>query len=238
MEYKTQLQSSIRDSVSLWRVKWLSKMGASSLDVLKCIIEHHRLQHHFFTLVRHKAKINWRQQYTTVKSRLEHLNSGLIFERPKVVSISGESFLDMDYKKLNTYRNDPNDVISIGSRVRNSDGGQTVHLALMNLHLDEPLSLEAIISAISSICRRKSWLLKTDRYFHVYGDFILDEEEWFRWNLEYLMTTTLVSPRYIGNSLERGYNTLRLNAVAEIKTLIPTVVAIVNDSLVDEGTHS
>lgn len=206
----------------------MKELDATPLDILKYMVDHYRLDNYSFVLVRHEATMNWRQHYKTPQAMLQHLEEGLIFEQPHIIRVSGKTILDLNLQKLNAYRSNPNDVVSIASKFLGPKKRYIKHLALMNFHLAQPIDKETLIKAILLICKqRKFWLLKTDRYFHAYGDFLLNENEWFQWNLDYLMAVPLVSPRYIARSLERGFNTLRLNATQRIKTVIPKVIAIV-----------
>jgi hypothetical protein len=68
------------------------------------------------------------------------------------------------------------------------------------------------------------YLLRSGRYFHYYGVALLTPQEWLRFLASFLMPCTLVSPRYIGHSLHRGFCTLRLNAVPPLKPEIPQLV--------------
>jgi (p)ppGpp synthase/HD superfamily hydrolase len=47
------------------------------------------------------------------------------------------------------------------------------------------------------------------------------------------MIDSIISPRYIAHSLERGFNLLRMNFAREIKTKEPAVITLKNDPLQD-----
>jgi hypothetical protein len=103
----------------------------------------------------------------------------------------------------------------------------------MDVHLDEYLAPDRIDRAVQEICgqdhdgrARTFWLLQTDRYYHVYGCFLLDEDEWEEWNLRFLMSDALVYNRYTGRSLMSGRNLLRLNAGPAPLTTVPTTVEV------------
>ncbi len=69
------------------------------------------------------------------------------------------------------------------------------------------------------------YLLSSGRHFHYYGMQLLDSEAWIAFLAQFLMPCVLVSPRYIGHSMHRGFCALRLNAVPPHKPIVPVLVA-------------
>jgi hypothetical protein len=59
---------------------------------------------------------------------------------------------------------------------------------------------------------------------------VLSESAWKTWSLGFLMIDAIVSPRYVGHSLQRGFNLLRLNAAETIKTTVPHLVTETADT--------
>jgi HD superfamily phosphodiesterase len=192
----------------------------NALEVVHEIIRRHRLRNATFTLVTHRVGIGWRQRHRTAEQRLEHLADGLATTQPTGWRVSGGELLGLGMEDLDRYRSDQDHVVSISSRL--SGTGRRDHLALMDLHLDEFVPLDRVAKAVRTLCdRRASWLLRTDRHYHVYGDFLLDQDEWQRWNLRFQMTAALTSARYIGHSLLWGGNLLRLNAARMYQVIVP-----------------
>jgi|GEM_PF-2297550 len=202
----------------------------NSLEVIQSIIANHKLQNHTFHLVPHQALINWRQKYTTTQKKIDHISENKILEPIKTFSVKGSELSELGQQDLGKYTNRDNELVSISSEVRSSSG-KISHLPMMNLHLDEYLSLPQLAVALSDICdQRRIWLVKTDRYYHVYGDFLLEENEWEDWNIRFLLAVILVSPRYIGYSFLRRCNLLRLNKGKVIKKKVPTVFTTIEQS--------
>lgn len=195
----------------------------NALEVVQEIIRRHGLYDATFTLVSHRTSIGWRQRHRTADQRLEHLADGLPTRRPTGWRLRGDELLGLQMDGLDRYRPDRDHVVSISSRVAGAGGRD--HLALMDLHLDEFVPLAGIATAVRTLCdQRSSWLLRTDRHYHVYGDFLLDQEAWQRWNLQFQMPLVLASARYIGHSLRWGANLLRLNAARMYQVTVPATV--------------
>lgn len=111
-------------------------------------------------------------------------------------------------------------LLSLASLVR-SRSGDVKHLQMMNLHLNYPMSMYTLRKALNCLVENEYYLISTDRYYHVLGSGMMTEEMWKRWNLNFLMVDSLASPRYIGHSLQRGFNLLRFNATDTLKTTVP-----------------
>lgn len=118
-----------------------------------------------------------------------------------------------------------NTVWSISSKVCMYGGGAK-HIPMMNFHLENGAGVD-IRRTLEHICGSNTGvLLDSGRYKHYYGDFMLDNDAWTRFMAEFLMPTTIVSPRYIGHRLRDGYCTLRLTADGQYKPKVPEVVEI------------
>jgi hypothetical protein len=114
---------------------------------------------------------------------------------------------------------------SITSRVWNEAGHQVGHLALMNLHPVGFYDLSEIRAAVRLVDDGSAgYILDSGRYFHYYGRRFLDLPASLKFLSQFLMPCVLVSPRYIGHSLYRGFCTLRLNAAPPFKPVVPVLV--------------
>lgn len=190
-----------------------------SLDVLKSIILNLKLYEGNFLMVRHRSSKNWRQINDSNVSKINNLEQGLIFENYDTIAIKGKEILNLSSKKISDLATDESPLISIASIVELND--TIFHIPLMNLHLDEQIELSVLVEIINKFTKNKFWIMKTDRYFHIYVNDMLGSIEWLEWNLRYLMSSFLVSPRYIAQSLQRNYNLLRLNATDNYKVIVP-----------------
>jgi len=200
----------------------------NALAVVQEIIERHHLQDETFTLVSHRAGASWRQRYRTADQRLQHLTARLPDRPPTGPRLLGSRVLQLRIDDLDRYRGDREHVVSISSRLA-GPGGRG-HLALMDLHLDEFIPPTRLAVAVRTLCDgNSSWLLRTGRQYHVYGDFLLSEPQWRRWNVQFQMPLVLANPRYIGHSLLSGCNLLRLNAGGVLHTTVP-------ETMVDESS--
>ncbi|MBN1630052.1 MAG: hypothetical protein JW990_09825 [Thermoleophilia bacterium] len=111
------------------------------------------------------------------------------------------------------------------SRVWNEAGHQVGHLALMNLHpvgFDDAHELSEAVRLV--VDGTSGYLLSSGRYFHYYGQRLLSVPDWPRFLSQFLMPCVLVSPRYIGHSLYRGFCSLRLNAAPPAKPVTPSLI--------------
>jgi len=193
-----------------------------ALDVIEEIITDQNLENCIFELILHSAEINWRQKYPDFQQKITNVSSGILFDKHDPIRIAGKDILN--HSIIERFSTSQRPLLSISSRFTDSYG-RVRHIPMMNLHLDFPISLIEIEEVISRISPEKHYLLTTDRYYHVYGTKILDNQaEWQEWNLKFLMIDTIVSPRYIGHSLERGFNLLRINSTDIVKKLTPKLV--------------
>jgi len=168
----------------------------------------------------HKAQKNWRQMNNSCNKKMENIDTGIKYDTYNLINISGEKILHLE--NLNDYTTNTNPLIAFASKFHKED--TVFHITMMNLHICNTIKQDKLISVLHSIIRKRFWLLKTDRYYHIYSNKILNNDDWIKWNLTFLMTDCLVSPRYIGHSLERKFNILRQNATSFIKMKIPTVI--------------
>jgi len=194
----------------------------NSTEVIYEIIKKLNLYQYEFNLVSHKAGLNWRQEFPSFYDKIDNIKSGIHFDKDRLMSIRGKEFADSKFIEQHTNPQEP--LLSVASIVKSMEGVEH-HLPMMNLHFDYPLSLGRLKQILNKVIGENYVLLKTDRYYHVYGNELLSSEEWKLWNLKFLMLDSIVSPRYIGHSLERGYNLLRVNSIDKIKTTNPFIVS-------------
>lgn len=200
----------------------------NSIEVIYEVIKKLNLYDFRFNLVSHKARLNWRQDFPTFYDKIENVKTGIQFDKDKIMSLEGKDFADSNF--VANYISDEEPLLSIASLIQ-SKNGEEFHLPMMNLHIDYPLSINTLHITLERMIGKSFVLLKTDRFYHVYSDYLMTFEEWKLWNLRFLMIDCLVSPRYIGHSLERGYNLLRINSAKIIKTTIPHSFADREDKL-------
>lgn len=175
-------------------------------------------------LIRHRVEVNWRQQYPNPRRQIEALHDSLRHGGP----FSGWRLPVHGLQRslateLETRPSSPDDAaLSVTSRIWNKDGVHVGHLALMNLHPVGFRSVGQLRSAINLVTDGlPGYLLSSGRYFHFYGVALLHNDAWPTFLAQFLMPCVLVSPRYIGHSLHRGFCALRLNAVPPIKPKVP-----------------
>jgi len=192
----------------------------NSFDIVKWLISNNNLEDCMFHLYAHKARKNWRQINDTLSKKISNLDTGIEFDKYNLINVSGKRVLNLN--NLNDYITNINPLISFVSKFSKND--TIFHIPMMNLHTCKEISQDKLISTLNSIIRKRFWLLKTDRYYHIYSNDILNNDDWIKWNLRFLMTDFLVSPRYIGHSLDRKFNLLRQNTTTIIKMKIPSVI--------------
>lgn len=183
-----------------------------------------------FTLVSHSVHADRRQRHRALEERLKDAARELPGEaaeflgEPEGQQVRGGRLVELSLSDLDEYRMASNHVVSISSRFE--QGGTSRHLPLMDLCLDHDVSLENVEEALGDLCGGREYLLlRTDRHYHLYGCFELDEgEEWVLWNLCFQMTNVLTDGRYITQSLARGCNLLRLNAGEIFQMTVPVTV--------------
>jgi len=176
-------------------------------------------------LVKHEVEINWSQMYKSTKEKTKAIgevytvyNKGIEeywFDRAK--------FLSQNISNLRHMCKE-NEVFSVASLVETKNK-QYFHFALMNLHPRSGVTLQDLNNYLKYISGdRKGVLVKTDRYFHYIGYYLLTNKEWLRFLGKILIPFVFVNPGYIGYSLLRGYCCIRLTAANKVKKVIPYVI--------------
>jgi HD superfamily phosphodiesterase len=194
----------------------------NALEVLQEIIRRRGLESDLVTLVSHRTRPHWRSAYSNECQPFKSHDAGSASTRPEGVAVAGAQLLRMTLADLDVYRQRPDDVVSVASRVTGAAGAR--HLALMDLSLTEYVRLEGLREWIGRMCGdRAAWLLRSDRHYHVYGDLVLDQDEWCRWNYRFLVWASRVDRVYVSHSLLWGCNLLRLNAGRIYQTSAPVV---------------
>lgn len=190
-------------------------------EVCKVIVSDNPVE--TITLVKHKVGLNWTQKYTTPEMRRKHLLEAYAVRPMREYRFSKREFLNGDYGEI-CRRLDGDDVLSVVSRVEAAKGSH-MHIPLMNFHPEGSFGLKEIKKALARACPRKHGaLLKSGRFYHYYGDFLMSQREWEAFLGLFLIPVHLVHPSYIGHGLKYGYNTLRLTSGKTYKTKTPTVV--------------
>ena len=201
-------------------------MGQNSLEVAQTIVRNYPeiIQ---LKLILHKVEHNWRQVNNTNILKVENIFEGFIHEKPtKEILYNREEFIHLNLGEL---EESINEAWSLVSKVL-CTGNIYKHIPMMNFH-NEEVSLKKIEKIVKYICGNKSGcLLESGRYFHYYGNFLLDYNDWIKFMAEFLMPCILVSPRYIGHRLYDGYCTLRLTVEKSYKPKIPVVVKILREN--------
>lgn len=172
----------------------------------------------------HDVGVNWRQRNVASRQKVEALDESLLHG-------SIESFLvrvgdHADVARLFGIAQRRGLALSIASRVL--DGGRRFvgHIALMNLHPEGFLSRRELEDAIMRVTGNiPGYVLGSGRYFHYYGAKLLTQDEWIDFLAQFLMPCTMVSQRYIGHSLIRGFCCLRLNSSTPHKPTVPSVLS-------------
>jgi hypothetical protein len=197
------------------------------VDVVREMITRLKLQSAELSLLEHPVMVNWRVRNQTLSDKLTFLVAGLEQQIPeRVVAVSGADIIRDDFTPERLLR-DVSNVISLSSRVHID--GEHKHLALMNLHPEEDLSYEDITRIVRLVTSRMpGYLLTSGRFYHFYGLRLLSVREWNQFIAAWLMPTIIVSPRYVGHSLYRGYATLRLTTNPTYKPSLPTASALID----------
>jgi len=196
-----------------------------ALTVLREIITFLNIQDCHFLLIEHSVGVNWRQRYRDLAQKVANLDEALRQDLPSnLFYVSGRDIMRVSFSPVTLLSSEKN-VISIASLVY-PPNSWPVHLPLMNFHPHAGIGLNEIQSFMARLSEgHRGKILATGRFWHFYGSWILTEEDWLRFNCQCLMPTIFVSERYIGHSIFRGYNLLRLTASEPFKPVIPYVVA-------------
>ena len=200
------------------------KLQQNSLEVGQIIVRNFP-EIKSIKLISHKVGINWRQLHKESKQKIINIIKAIEQPDPILEKIyERNDFLKLKLERLETLPSD--EVWSLTSKVLCLDKIDR-HIPMMNYH-PEDVSLEDIIKSTKIISgEREGVILSSGRFFHYYGNFLLDQGEWKKFMIDFLMSTILVSPRYIGHRLIKGYCTLRLTTDKEYKTNIPRVISLI-----------
>jgi hypothetical protein len=177
---------------------------------------------YWLEFVEHRVSKNWRQLYEAPREQIDAIPQALVHSGPFAGWRARVRELE---RVLSTLANARSSVAtSISSRVWNETGEHVGHLALMNLHPIGFNGMHEIGEAVKLVVDgRPGYILDSGRYFHYYGRRFLSVLDWPRFLSQFLMPCVLVSPRYIGHSLYRGFCTLRLNAAPPLKPVVPVL---------------
>ena len=205
-------------------------IGSSSLVVFQHIVAS-QIKVKSVRLIRHPVSINWRQIHKMGNEKIDNLKTGLLHLVPLEDKWFKRSvFLDLNLKTLQILKN--NEVWSVNSKVmcygtEDFSVDYSMHIPMINFHPESGVGVGDIIETINAICpNQEGYLLESGRYYHYYGNCLLNEREWQLFLAQFLMPCIIVSPRYIGHALSDGYCSLRLTAEAIYKPKIPTVIQI------------
>ncbi len=205
------------------------KLKQNSLEVAQNIINNHPeiLE---IRLLAHSVEKNWRQVFEDNKSKLFALANSIKHEKPlQENKYNRQDFLNLALNDLPNFNG--NNVWSLCSRVLCANG-KYKHIPMMNFHpeiVKKEDAIEPISQMIKLVCpKRLGVLLDSGRFYHFYGNFLLEPNEWIKFMAQFLMPCILVSPRYIGHRLHDGYCALRITDESEFKPDIPEVIQIIN----------
>ena len=181
-------------------------------------------------LIAHSVYTNWRQVHKSSIKKMRNLDSGFIHPKfESEITLSRKKFLLISQKELVSESNKIGDNIvwSITSKV-NCNNNVKKHIPMMNFHpegITKSKSIPYIMSAIKQVgSNKKGVLLDSGRYYHYYGNYLLEKEDWLKFMADFLMPCVLVSPRYIGHCINQGYAALRLSQGKNYKNNTPVVV--------------
>ncbi len=125
--------------------------------------------------------------------------------------------------------------VGVFSKVILENGG-TVHIPMMDFGIPKgDKGLATLKERFQKAGAHNIWVLETGESYHLYGKDLLSEVEWVQFMGTCLLTSVVhtrenieqvADPRYIGHSLKRGGNVLRVTTRA-IKSFEPRVVAFI-----------
>jgi hypothetical protein len=180
---------------------------------------------YWLEFIEHNVGRNWRQRYETPREQIGAIPQALVHTGPFDGWRARVGQLERVLYKLARTRSSV--ATSLTSRVWNDAGHHVGHLALMNLHPVGFADVHELNEAVRLVVDGNSgYLLNSGRYFHYYGRQLFTVLDWPRFLSQFLMPCVLVSPRYIGHSLYRGFCTLRLNAAPPFKPITPLLVRL------------
>lgn len=193
----------------------------TAIDIFRSIIKELSLYNYQFTFIEHSVSINWRQKYPNYQSRVKHIKESLLQPSPiHQYKFTGEEVISIKFNPR-TYVKTQGCVLSVISKIVPPSSG-VFHLPMINLHPVDGVTFQYLIKMIKIVAEgMRGYLLETGRYYHFYGIKKLSTEDWLRFNAQFLMPTTLISERYVGHSIYKGYNALRLTTEPHYKPVIP-----------------
>lgn len=196
----------------------------NSVEVLKLVITTNRMEKDFLQFISHPVGVNWRQRHQTTEARIGDVQEALLQNEPvEVWFVRGKDVLSgaFDVSSLPVSENQVISACSIVHRTNES----CLHIPMMNFHPDEGVTLNHLVTLTRKIGPKgRGFIMETGRFWHYWGTELMNENEWLRFNCQFLMPTVAVSERYVGHSLYRGYNTLRLTSSAPYKPKTPCVI--------------
>lgn len=197
-------------------------MGQNSLEVCQVIVS---LCPEIFSLelIQHPVGINWRQAHPNNSDKARDIIGSFNHKYNTRKEIyNRDNFLELNLGDLPKLPE--NNVWSITSKISCYDN-KCKHIPMMNFH-PEGIRLETIIEVLNNIVGKRGVVLDSGRYYHYYGDFLIEEKDWIKFIGDFLAPCVLVSPRYIFHRLKDGYCSLRLTSDKQYKPKIPEVVSI------------
>lgn len=187
-------------------------------------------------LIVHPASWNWRQEHRDPDAQFQNLDKGLkqtvrpMVEVPRRDVIN--SYLEVIRQIIQYFGPQiPNTVVSLCSRIITDGYEEEFHLPMMNYHPEgvgqkSAEGLDRVAKLLRSITNWDTFIVETDRYWHSYGKYLMSRKEWLNWMGLHANATSMVSPRYFGQSVRDGYNPLRQvgNPDSPVKNHVPQLV--------------
>lgn len=123
--------------------------------------------------------------------------------------------------------------LAISSKVR-LVSEETAHLPMMDFEIGkDEAGLTKVKTRLKQVGIANGYILESGKSYHFYGRDVLSQEQWLDFMGKCLLTSIVhtrenieqvADPRYIGHSLRRGCNTLRVTSRGE-KVFVPKVVS-------------
>ncbi|MBU1098553.1 MAG: hypothetical protein KKB34_18900 [Bacteroidetes bacterium] len=203
-------------------------MKNNCIDIIRLLIDFHNLNSGKFTLIEHSVGINWRVANRSTISKITNIEEGLIQHKPiQEIIISGKDIINASFNPSSILLVKEN-VISLSSKIKLKR--KTHHLAIMNLHPDDDINYTMMLKMLRVVTNyMPGYLLKSGRYYHFYGNDLLNMKQWHKFMAQFLMPTLIVSPRYIGHCIYRGYAALRLTTNNDFKPHCPDLCDILKN---------
>ena len=186
-------------------------------EVLAKFIVSRGLSEAMFHIISHEITPNWRVENPTTEQKIADLSSGMVQHVPlEHHYFSGR---DIILSKHSSFFDESVGLSICSDFLLNSN---KFHIPMMNLHTEFSLDSDLLIPILQTVSGMdRLVLMSSGRYFHVYFLETLSEGDWIKFLASFLMPTILVSPRYVGHSLHRGYTTLRLFPCVPLKPQQP-----------------